>query len=256
LPKAHVEAPTGGSVILAAILLKIGGYGLIRYCVELLPLYSYYFSNFVIFLALFSCVYASCAAVAQKDLKKLIAYASIAHMNIVVIGIFSFNFEGLSGSIYLMIGHAITSSMLFFLVGILYDRYKTRLLDAYSGLFFVMPKFSFFLFFSVLANFSFPITVNFMAEVMIVISLLKMSFVGCLLVLFSNCLSVFYNIYLFCRVSFGSVSPNILFYEDMTQDEILILFFLLFLNFILLFFPKVINFFVIHTVFDLLILIV
>lgn len=248
LPKAHVEAPTGGSVILAAILLKIGGYGLIRYCIELFPFYSYYFSSFVISLALFSCVYASCAAVVQKDLKKLIAYASIAHMNIVVIGIFSFNFEGLAGSIYLMVGHAITSSMLFFLVGVLYDRYKTRILDAYSGLFFVMPKFSFFLFFSVLANFSFPITINFMAELMIVVSLLKISFIGCLLVLFSNCLSTFYNIYLFCRVSFGSVSPNILNYEDMTAEEILILGFLLILNFILLFFPKILSTYVICSV--------
>lgn len=212
------------------------------------PLTSYYFSSFVISLALFSCIYASCAAVAQSDLKKLIAYASIAHMNIVVIGIFSFNFEGISGSIYLMVGHAITSSMLFFLVGILYDRYKTRLLDAYSGLFFVMPKFSFFLFFSVLANFSFPVTVNFMAEIMIVISLLKISFIGCLLVLFSNCLSVFYNIYLFCRVSFGSISPNIVCYEDINQDEFLILTSLFVLNFILLFFPKFMNYFVINTI--------
>jgi len=208
----------------------------------------------VLSLALFSCVYASCAAIAQVDLKKLIAYASIAHMNIVVIGIFSFNFEGLSGSIYLMIGHAVTSSMLFFLVGVLYDRYKTRLIDSYSGLFFVMPKFSFFLFFAVIANFSFPVTVNFMAEVLIMISLLKISFIGCLLVLLSNCLSVFYNIFLFSRIAFGAVSPNILNYEDMNQTEVLILFSLLIFNLILLFLPKIINSLVIKAVFYYLVL--
>jgi len=117
-----------------------------------------------------------------------------------------------------------------------------------------MPKFSFFLFFAVIANFSFPVTVNFMAEVLIMISLLKISFIGCLLVLLSNCLSVFYNIFLFSRIAFGAVSPNILNYEDMNQTEVLILFSLLIFNLILLFLPKIINSLVIKAVFYYLVL--
>lgn len=156
LLEAHVEAPTSGSIILAAVLLKLGGYGFIRFLIPLFPEASLFFSPLVIVLALISILYASFAACRQTDIKKIIAYSSVAHMNLIVLGIFSFNMDALYGSIILMLGHGIVSSALFFLAGILYDRYHTRSVSYYGGLSQVMPVFSAFLFYFTAANFGFP----------------------------------------------------------------------------------------------------
>ena len=147
LPEAHVEAPTIGSVILAAILLKLGGYGLLKFCIPLFPYANIYYNPLIFTICTISIIYSSLTAIRQNDLKRIIAYSSISHMNYVVLGIFSLTFDGILGSIILMFGHAIVSSALFFLVGILYDRYHTKLIKYYSGILQIMPIFSFLFFF-------------------------------------------------------------------------------------------------------------
>jgi len=147
LPEAHVEAPTTGSVILAALLLKLGGYGLLKFCIPFFPFANLYYIPLVYTICILSIIYSSLTAIRQNDLKRIIAYSSISHMNFVVLGLFSLNFEGIFGSILLMLGHAIISSGLFFLVGILYERHNTRLIKYFNGLLQVMPIFSSFFFF-------------------------------------------------------------------------------------------------------------
>ena len=149
LPEAHAEAPTAGSVILAGVLLKLGGYGFLRFTLPMFPIASVYFSPLVYTLSLIATIYASLTTLRQIDLKKIIAYSSVSHMGFVTIGIFSFNIQGVEGSVLLMLSHGLVSSALFLSIGVLYDRYKTRIIKYYSGLTQVMPIFtSFFLFFS------------------------------------------------------------------------------------------------------------
>ena len=147
LPEAHVEAPTVGSVILASLILKLGTYGFVRI---LLPLFAYsskFLAPLVNSLCFLGVIYCSFIAIRQVDFKKIIAYSSIVHMNFIIIGLFSFNYISFIGSIYMMVAHGITSSALFFLAGILYDRFKSRIVFYYSGLVFTMPIYSFFFFF-------------------------------------------------------------------------------------------------------------
>ena len=147
LPEAHVEASTEGSVILAGILLKLGTYGILRFLFLLFPCASFYYSPLVIVLSLLSIFYTSITTLRQIDIKRVIAYSSISHMNMCILGLFSFDINAVVGSILLMIGHGLVSSGLFFLIGMLYDRYKTKLIKYYSGLLQTMPVFSFFFLF-------------------------------------------------------------------------------------------------------------
>ena len=164
LPEAHVEAPTVGSIILASILLKLGGYGFIRFLLGLVPAACFYFAPLIFTVSICGVLFASLSTLRQIDVKRIIAYSSIAHMNMAVLGLFVNNLYGLFGSVYLMFGHGLISSGLFFSIGVLYDRYHTRLLFYYGGLTAVMPIYSFCFLFLSFANIGFPGTVNFISE--------------------------------------------------------------------------------------------
>jgi NADH:ubiquinone oxidoreductase subunit 4 (subunit M) len=169
----HVEAPTVGSVILASLLLKLGGYGFLRYLLLLFPEACQYYAPFVFTLCLLGIIYASLSTFRQIDLKKIIAYSSIAHMNLVVAGLFSLNISGILGAILLMLAHGIVSGALFLLVGVLYERFHTRLIRYFGGLTQVMPLFSSCFFFFNLANMGLPGTFNFVGELLIFVGLFK-----------------------------------------------------------------------------------
>jgi len=166
-----VEAPTIGSVILASLLLKLGSYGFLRFTIPMLPYASYYFNYVIYALCLSSIIYASFATIRQLDMKRIIAYSSIAHMNIAVLGLFTYSQAGIEGSIYLMVAHGLVSSALFFCIGILYDQSHTRLLQYYGGISMVMPVFSTVFFIFTLANIGFPGTSNFIGELLIFVGL-------------------------------------------------------------------------------------
>jgi proton-translocating NADH-quinone oxidoreductase chain M len=167
LPEAHVEAPTAGSVLLAGILLKLGGYGFLRWNIPLFPDSSIYFTPFIYTISVIAIIYTSLTTIRQIDLKKIIAYSSVAHMNFVTIGIFSYNSIGIEGSILLMISHGLVSPALFLAVGCLYDRHKTRLIRYYAGTARTMPLFAIFFLFFTMANISLPGSSSFIGEFLI-----------------------------------------------------------------------------------------
>jgi NADH:ubiquinone oxidoreductase subunit 4 (subunit M) len=173
LPEAHVEAPTAGSVILAGILLKLGTYGMIRFMLPLFPFANIFFTPLILSMAVLAIIYASLTTIRQIDLKKIIAYSSVAHMNFSILGLFINNNLGLDGALYLMLAHGIVSSGLFLCVGMLYDRYHTRNLLYYGGLSQVMPLFSIIFLIFILGNIGFPGTINFIGEFLILVGIFQ-----------------------------------------------------------------------------------
>nr|YP_009944493.1 NADH dehydrogenase subunit 4 [Osmundea sinicola]QFR99787.1 NADH dehydrogenase subunit 4 [Osmundea sinicola] len=224
LPEAHAEAPTAGSVILAGILLKLGGYGFIRFSLPLFPEASVYFSPLVFLLSLVAIVYGSLTTLRQIDLKKVIAYSSISHMGFVTLGIFSLNAISIEGSIILMLSHGLISSAMFFCIGIIYDRFSTRILKYYSGLVQVMPLFSIFFMFFSFSNISFPGTSSFIGELMILSGLTQISFILIFFALFGVILSAGYAIWLLNRIIFSTLKIYYFkIFQDISRREFIIL---------------------------------
>jgi len=194
LPEAHVEAPTVGSVILAGLLLKLGTYGILRFLLPLFPYATKFFTPLIYTLASIAVIYASATTLRQTDLKKIIAYSSVAHMNFALIGLFSNTYQGLQGSILMMLSHGLVSSGLFLCVGMLYDRYKTRIIKYYGGLTQLMPVYAILFLIFTLANIGFPGTSSFLAEFLIMVSAVKISLFITFLASLSLMLSAAYAI--------------------------------------------------------------
>ena len=224
LPDAHVEAPTAGSVLLAAILLKMAGYGFIRFSVGLFPIASEYFIPLIYFLSLVAIIYASFVALMQEDMKKLIAYSSVAHMGFVTLGIFTFTQQGLEGSIFQMISHGLVSAALFLSVGVIYERTHTRLISNYGGLVSVMPKYSVVLMVFTLGAIGLPGTSGFIGEFLILVGAFKKSFLVAAIASLGVILAAAYMLWLYKRIIFGEILKNELKKMiDLNKSEIFIL---------------------------------
>lgn len=208
LPDAHVEAPTAGSVILAAILLKMGGYGFLRFSLPLFPEASQSFAPFVFVLSIIAVVYTSLVALAQKDMKKLIAYSSVAHMGIVTFGIFSFSLYGVQGSLFQMLSHGLVSGALFLCVGVLYDRLHTREIDAYGGVVHKMPTFAVLYSIFTLASVGLPGTTGFVGEILVLLSAFKINGWMAFGLGTGMILGAAYALWLYRRLIFGAIANN------------------------------------------------
>ncbi len=208
LPDAHVEAPTAGSVILAGILLKMGGYGFLRFSLPMFPLASDMFQPFVFTLSVIGIIYTSLVALMQEDMKKLIAYSSVAHMGYVTMGIFAMNVEGIEGAIFQMLSHGLVSSALFLCVGVIYDRMHTREIDAYGGLVNNMPKYAVVFLIFTMANVGLPGTSGFVGEFLTLLGVFRVNTWVALFAATGVILSAGYALWLYRRVVFGALTKD------------------------------------------------
>ena len=208
LPDAHVEAPTAGSVILAGVLLKMGAYGFLRFSVPMLPQASAQFAPMMFALGVIAVIYTSLVALAQTDMKKLIAYSSIAHMGVVVIGIFTFNQQGIQGALFQMLSHGVVSGALFLCVGVVYDRIHSREIARYGGLASRMPAYALFFMLFTMASVGLPGTAGFVGEFLVLVGAFKVSFWLALLGSMGIILSAAYMLWLYRRVVFGALTRD------------------------------------------------
>ena len=220
LPDAHVQAPTAGSVVLAAILLKMGGYGFLRFSLPMFPVGSYIMTDFVLWLSVIAIVYTSLVALVQSDMKKLIAYSSVAHMGYVTIGIFAANQQGIDGAIFQMLSHGFISGALFLCVGIIYDRMHTREIDAYGGLVNRMPAYALIFMFFTMAKVGLPGTSGFVGEFLTLVGIFKVNTWIALLATSGVVLSAAYALWLYRRVMMGDLIKEALrTIQDMSLRE-------------------------------------
>ncbi len=208
LPDAHVEAPTAGSVILAGVLLKMGAYGFLRFSVPMLPEASAYFAPLMFTLGVVAVIYTSLVALAQTDMKKLIAYSSVAHMGVVVIGIFTFNVQGISGALFQMLSHGIVSAALFLVVGVIYDRIHTHEIARFGGLGDRMPGYALVFMLFMMATNGLPGTSGFVGEFLVIIGSLQVNFWLALLGGMGMILGAAYMVYLYRRIIFGRITRD------------------------------------------------
>jgi NADH-quinone oxidoreductase subunit M len=223
LPDAHVEAPTAGSVLLAAILLKMAGYGFIRFSLGLFPIASEIFTPLIYVLSVIAIVFTSLIALMQEDMKKLIAYSSVAHMGFVTLGIFTIQQQGIEGSI-ILISHGLVSAALFFCVGVVYDRMHSRLISSYGGIVAIIPKYSILFMLFTLAALGLPGTSGFVGEFLILMGVFKDNFLVAVIASLGVILGAAYMLWLYKRVVFGKlINKELTKMVDLNKSEYFIL---------------------------------
>ena len=224
LPDAHVEAPTAGSVILAAILLKMAGYGFLRFSLPMFPLASEFFTPLIFTLSIIAIIYTSLVALMQEDMKKLIAYSSVAHMGYVTLGIFTFTKQGVEGSVFQMISHGLISAALFLCVGVVYDRLHSRMISTYGGLVNYLPKYSFLFLVFALAGLGLPGTSGFLGEFLVLTGTFQKNYLVAMLATFGVVLGAAYMLWLTKRVIFGvTKNDQIKNLKDVNKSEMIML---------------------------------
>ena len=224
LPDAHVEAPTAGSVILAAVLLKMAGYGFLRFSIPMFPVASEYFVPLIYTLSLVAIIYTSLVALVQDDMKKLIAYSSVAHMGYVTLGIFTLTKQGIEGSIFQMISHGLISAALFLCVGVLYDRTQSRLISSYGGIVNYLPKYSLVFMIFILAGLGLPGTSGFIGEFLVLVGAFKKNYMVAIIASIGVVLSAAYMLWLAKKVVFGeTTNSKITSLKDLNFSESFIL---------------------------------
>ncbi len=223
LPDAHVEAPTAGSVILAGVLLKMGGYGFLRLSIPLLPEATQYFAPLIFGLSVVAVIYTSLVALVQEDMKKLIAYSSVAHMGLVTIGAFILNVQSVQGSMFQMLSHGIVSAALFLCVGVVYDRMHTREIAAYGGLVHRMPRYAFTFMFFTLASVGLPGLSGFVGEFLVLLGTFKVNTWVAFLAATGLILGVAYALWLYRKIMFGELTKDSLkAILDMNRREVVV----------------------------------
>jgi len=239
LPDAHVEAPTAGSVILAGVLLKMAGYGFIRFSIGMFPEASLFFAPMVFTLSIIAIIATSLIALVQKDMKKLIAYSSVAHMGFVTLGIFTLTIQGIEGGIIQMISHGIVSAALFLCVGVVYDRLHTREIERYGGLVNKMPFYSFTFMIFILASLGLPGTSGFVGEFLVLLSIFSINTYFAIFATTGVVLAATYSLWLYRKVIFGAlVKDDLMDILDLTKKEIVIFVPLIFLTIFIGIYPK------------------